>query len=86
MTLAGKWGVFRRRMKLDEMPHEQALFAQGCYLAGAQAAFQILAAASEKTPEEALIVWGELQTEILNAMPKPKENLVEVPPEKTVII
>lgn len=83
MTLAGKWGIFRRKMKLDEMPNQQALFIQGAYLAGAQAVFQLVIAMSDKTVEESVIAMGELQTEILNAMPKPEEKrLVTVPGEE----
>ena len=86
MTLAGKFGKFRRAMKLDEMPREQALFAQGCFVAGAQAVFQLVIAMSDKTPAESIIAMGELQTEILNAMPKPEEKLVETPPTDIVIM
>lgn len=86
MTLAGKFGEFRAVMRVDEMPREQALFAQGCYIAGAQATFQILATASELTKEEAIVAWAELQNEIRNAAPRPSKPLVELPPEKQVII
>lgn len=85
-TLAGKFTQFRYAMHLDEMPPEQTLFGQGCYLAGAQATFQILAAASDKTREEAIIIWAELQNEIKTAAPRPTKPLVELPPEKQVII
>ena len=83
MTLAGKFGIFRRKMKLDEMPEDQALYIQGVYVAGAQAAFQLVIAMADKTPEESVIAMGELQSEILNAMPKPEEKrLVMLPGER----
>ena len=86
MTLSGKFGILRRKMKFDEMPREQALFGQGCYLAGAQAAFQILAAASDKTREEAVMIWAELQNEIMAAIPKMEGDLAELKPEKSLIV
>lgn len=86
MTLGGKFGIFRKKMRLDEMSPEQARFGQGCYLAGAHAAFQILAATSDMTREEAIVAWAELQNEILSAVPKPSTPLVELPPEKKLII
>lgn len=86
LTLAGKFAQFRQAMGVDAMPREQALFGQGCYLAGAQASFQILAAASDKTREEAIVIWAELQNEIRNAAPRPTQPLIELPPEKQVII
>ncbi len=86
MTLNAKFGLFRKRLPAD-MPPQQLLFGQSCYLAGAQAAFQILAAASDKTREESIIIWHELQQEILGAVAQPAEkNLVITPPEKRVII
>ncbi len=86
MTLNGKFGLFRKKLP-ENMPTQQLLFAQSCYLAGAQAAFQILATASDKTQEEAIIIWHELQQEILGAVAQPAEkNLVITPPEKRVII
>lgn len=85
-TLADKFTLFRQRLQFDQMSREQALFGQGCYLAGAQAAFQILAAASDKTREEAIVIWAELQHEILAAAPQPNQPLVATPPEKTLII
>lgn len=85
-TLAGKFAQFRQAMGIDNMPREQALFAQGSFLAGAQASFQILAAASDCTREEAIIIWAELQNEIKTAAPRPSQPLVELPPEKQVII
>ena len=83
MTLAGKFGRFRRAKKFDEMPREQAMFGQGCYIAGAQAVFQLVIAMADLSPGEATIAMGELQTEILNAMPKP---VIDTPPEKVVIV
>lgn len=68
------------------MPPQQALGFQGAYLAGAQASFQILAAASDCTREEAIIIWAELQNEIKTAVPRPTKSLVELPPEKQIII
>lgn len=86
-------------MRLDEMPAEQALFAQGCWLAGAQASFQILAALSEsnKSAAEVQFGWAELQEEILKANealtkravpadPEPEESLIQTPPEKKIIV
>lgn len=84
--LAGKFGIFFRKMRFAEAPRSQALFGQACYLAGAQAAFQILAAASEKSPGEAIIIWGELQSEILGALAKPADPLIEMPPENKVVM
>ncbi len=66
-------------------PKEQVLFGQGCYLAGAQAAFQILAAASDKTAEEAIIIWGELQQEILNAVARPEDPLTSPSKDRIII-
>ncbi len=86
MTLAAKWGIFLRRAIPPETPREQLLYAQSCYLAGAQAAFQILELASGKTQEEAIIIWHDLQQEILGAVAKPQDNLVVTPPEKRLII
>jgi len=86
MTLAAKWGIFLRKAMPRDTPREQLLFAQGCYLAGAQAAFQILELASQKTQDEAIIIWHDLQDEILGAVAKPQDNLVVTPPEKRVII
>lgn len=85
MTLAEKWNNFRQKLPA-EAPAQQILFAQASYLAGAQAAFQILGAASDKPREAAIIIWGSLQQEILQAVGKPKENLVVVPDEKRIII
>lgn len=69
ITLASRFGKFRRAMKLDAMQPEQSLFAQGSYLAGAQACFQILAALSEsdKSAAEVQMGWVELQEEIKKA-------------------
>ena len=89
MTLSGSFGRFRRKLNLDEMPQEQALFAQGCYIAGAQACFQILAALSEsdKSAAEVQIGWADLQQEIINAVPKaPKKEEDALPPERSLII
>ena len=85
MTLAGKWGIFLKKLP-PEMNREQLLFAQACYLAGAQAVFQILGAASDATREEAIIIWRELQQEILTAAGRPAQPLVSLPPEKQIII
>lgn len=84
--LAGKFGIFFRKMGLAKAPRQQALQLQGAYLAGAQAAFQILAAASTATPEDAIIIWGELQSEILGAQAKPADPLIEMPPENKVVM
>ena len=86
MTLAGKWGIFKRQVMPKEAPQQQVLFGQGCYLAGAQAAFQILSATSEMTPERSLVAWHELQAEIMNAVGRPQESLVDLPPERQVIV
>lgn len=77
--LAGKFGEFRKAMKMDTMPEFAAMSLQGSYIAGAQACFQILQAASKESAEDALVIWGELQQEILTAMPKREKPLVEVP-------
>lgn len=82
--LAGKFSDFRRRLRLDEMPETSALMLQGAYIAGAQAAFQVLSEASKETPEDAIVIWGELQNEILNAIPK--APVVQAMPEKRLII
>lgn len=84
--LAEKFAKFCGAMRISEMPREQALFAQGSFLAGAQASFQILSSASDKTREEALMVWAELQNEIRNAAPRPTQPLVVTPPEKQIIV
>jgi hypothetical protein len=99
MNLASKFGIFRKKMQLDEMPAEQALFAQGCWLAGAQASFQILAALSEsnKSAAEVQMGWAELQDEIMKANealtrrakpaePEPEESLIQALPEKKIIV
>lgn len=80
MTLAEKWTIFVTKLP-QEAGREQILFAQACYLAGAQAAFQILGAASNKTQEEAITIWGEFQREILDAVGRPQQ-----PPEKQIIV
>lgn len=85
MTLAEKWKAFLKKLP-QEAGKQQILFAQACYLAGAQAAFQILGAASDKTQEEALIIWGEFQREILEAVARPSQPMVVTPPEKHLII
>lgn len=72
--LAEKFTAVRRLMRLDELPPNAAMMMQSMFIAGAQAAFQILQKASDEAPEVALIIWGELQDEILNAMPKKKEE------------
>ena len=77
--LAAKFGEFRRVMRLDEQPEFAAKALQGAYIVGAQHVFQILQAASKESAEDALVIWGELQQEILTAMPKPEKKLVEVP-------
>lgn len=78
--LAGEFTKFRKLMRLDEMPPNAVMMLQGSYIAGAQAAFTILQKASELSAEDAVILWGELQSEILNAMPKREEKpLVQVP-------
>lgn len=76
--LAGKFTEFRRVMKMDTMPEFAAMSLQGSYIAGAQACFQILQAASKESAEDAIVIWGELQTEILTAMPKRERPIVEV--------
>lgn len=78
--LAGKFGEFRKAMKLDEQPEFAAMALQGAFIVGAQAAFQILQAASKESAEDALVIWGELQTEILTAMPKKEKPMVEAVP------
>ena len=77
--LAAEFSKFRAVMKLDELPPTAALALQASYITGAQAAFLILQKASEATREEAILIWGELQQEILTAMPKPPEKKMVVP-------
>ena len=94
MTLSGKFGILRAKMKLDEMSQEQAIFAQGMFISGAQAAFQILAAlsASDKSAAEVQLGWHDLQEEIRKAnealtrraAEKPEDD--EEPPEEKRII
>lgn len=84
MTLAEKWTTFVTKLP-QEAGKEQILFAQACYLAGAQAAFQILGAASTKTQEEALTIWHDFQQEILNAVGRPQEPLVQVPKPSLIV-
>lgn len=84
--LSAKFSEFRKVMRLDEMPESAALALQGSYIAGAQACFQILQAASKESAQDALIIWGELQNEILTAMPKREKPLVEMLPEKKIIL
>lgn len=86
MTLSERFTTFRHKFRLDEMPPQQAMFLQGAYIAGAQASFQILATASDKTREEAIVIWHDLQEEILAAAPKPPPPLIATPPEKSLII
>lgn len=83
--LSAKFSEFRKVMKLDEQPEFAAMALQGAYIAGAQACFQILQSASKESAEDALIIWGETQHEILNAMPK-REALIEALPEKKIIL
>lgn len=75
MTLGEKFTIFRAKAMPEGCPMQQAMFGQACYLAGAQAALQILVNASGKTAEEAVIIWGSLQKEILDAVGKPKEPI-----------
>jgi hypothetical protein len=84
--LAEEFTAVRRLMRLDQLDPNGALMLQSMYIAGAQACFKILQRASKLSAEECLVVWGELQSEILNAMPKREEKLVEMPPEKRLII
>jgi hypothetical protein len=77
MTLGGKFGIFARKMKLDLLPREQAYGVQQVYLAGAQAAFQILATASNLPAVQARAVWSGLQQEIMDANLKPQQVVTE---------
>jgi hypothetical protein len=80
ISLSSKFGQFRKVMRLDEMPEAQARFAQMCYLAGAQACFQILAkvAESDASAAEVQMAWASLQQEILAAAEKTKPQPVDV--------
>jgi hypothetical protein len=88
MTLAGKFGIFRRRMRLEEMPENQALYIQGAWLAGAQACFQVLAdlSASDLTAEDVRAGWAAVQQEILNAMPQAEPEPVIHIPEPGIVM
>ncbi len=77
MNLGQKYAAFRHRLPLN-MPREQMKLVQFAYIAGAQAAYQILAEASGKTAEEAVAIWGDLQKEMLDAV-QAKKPLVVVP-------
>lgn len=84
-SLGQKFQALLGAMMPKGCPEKQALFAQGFYLGGAHSALQILAHAQTLPPEESLIVWKNLQSEIKAASPK-RENVVELPPEKRLIV
>lgn len=92
MKLSDKFSVFRSIMKLDEMPEQQARFAQSSWLAGAQAAFQLLASFSDLEHDESIRQWHGVQQEILEAIGAkakpvtPDEPLVVVPENKVVLM
>jgi len=73
MTLSSKFGIIRAKFQLDEMPENQARWGQAMFLAGAQSAFQILAATSDMSREDSIIAWKNLQDEIIAALPPPVE-------------
>jgi glycogen debranching enzyme len=78
LKLSDHFTGFRRAMRLDECKPEHALFIQGSYVAGAQAAVQILAAANDlPTKEETAQVWADLWKEIMAATPKASEPVEE---------
>jgi hypothetical protein len=83
--LAGKFGIFRRYFHLDEMPESAAKAMQGAYLAGADAAFRILAGASVLSQEDALTVWQDLKEEIRLMLPGVTPENPE-PESPTIII
>lgn len=73
MTLSSKFGIIRAKFQLDEMPENQARWGHAMFLAGAQAAFQILAATSDMSREDSIVAWKNLQDEIIAALPKSVE-------------
>lgn len=85
MALGSKFQQFIAAFLPPTAPQNQALFAQACFLAGAHSSFQILAHAATKSREESVVIWTDLQNEIKGAVPK-RENLVELPPEKQIIV
>ena len=80
-TLGEKFQALLKAMMPRGCPDQQALFAQAFFLGGAHSAFQILAHANTKTPEESLVIWQNLQKDIRSAAPK-KENAVQ---EKRIV-
>jgi hypothetical protein len=78
LKLADHFNKFREKLPRN-MPREQALFAQACYLAGAKATFTILAAASELSQEDAVAQWAFVQQEISDAVSAPQEEKLVQP-------
>ena len=83
MTLSYKFGIIRAKFQLDEMPENQARWGQAMFHAGAQAAFQILAATSDMSREGSIIAWKNLQDEIIAALPESAS--VEPEEEKRIV-
>ena len=84
-TLGEKFQSIISAMLPPTAPRNQVLFGQALFLAGAHSVFQILAHAETKPKDECVKIWTDLQAEIKAAAPR-KENLVETPPEKRLII
>lgn len=85
-TLGQKFQAFiAKLLPGPSVPRQQVLFGQACFLAGAHSCFQVLAFAATKPQEESIVIWRDVQDEIRSAVPK-RENMVELPPEKQVII
>lgn len=84
-TLGQKFQALLKGMMPNGCPDQQALFAQAFFLGGGHSVFQILAFANTRPAEESLVIWTKLQSDIKSAAPK-KENLIETPPEKRLII
>lgn len=85
VPIGEKFQALLKGMMPNGYHQQQALFAQAFFLGGAHSALQILAHAATKSPEESMVVWKKLQEDIKAASPK-RENLIETPPEKRLII
>lgn len=85
VPLGAKFQEFIGKLLPPDAPSKQLLFGQACFLAGAHSSFQILAHAATKSREESVVIWTDLQNEIKGAAPK-RENLIEMPPERQIIV
>lgn len=74
----------------QDLPPEINTLTRISYLAGARAAFNILAGASELSQEEAIAVWKGLSDEMDIAAkigtPDDPRNMIAMPPEKKIIM